>query len=180
MSYTDNDPFKDIVDSLSHCLTFCHHHTCCCTGHFSPFTNVTSLMTNPAPYSGSAVECNRFLLQCSLALEMQRYCFTMEIAKISFIISLSILAASCCIWWWCHRIGGIYPAGHLSLPSYAGLSGNLPGSAMLLSRPTRASLSARTHLNSHYLIELNSSLGWAMATADPVFMFFFLLQCTAV
>ncbi|KAI2651036.1 Retrotransposon-derived protein PEG10 [Labeo rohita] len=45
-------------------------------------------MGNPVPISCLAEDCNGFLLQCSLALEMQLYCFTTEQAKISFIISL--------------------------------------------------------------------------------------------
>ncbi len=47
-----------------------------------------SPMVNPAPCSGSADDCNGFLLQCSLALEMQPHRFPAERAKISFILSL--------------------------------------------------------------------------------------------
>lgn len=47
-----------------------------------------SRVVNPAPYSGSAEECNGFLLQCSLALEMQLHRLPTERAKISFILSL--------------------------------------------------------------------------------------------
>ncbi|ROL41852.1 Retrotransposon-like protein 1 [Anabarilius grahami] len=45
-------------------------------------------MVTPVPYSGLAEECKRFLLQCSMALEMQPQQFPTEKAKISFIISL--------------------------------------------------------------------------------------------
>ncbi len=45
-------------------------------------------MAKPAPYSGLVEECNGFILQCSLALEMQPHLYTTEKAKIAFIISL--------------------------------------------------------------------------------------------
>lgn len=57
--------------------------------HHSPLLHPPLL---PVPWSlqcpGLAEECKRFLLQCSLALEMQPQQFPTEKAKISFIISL--------------------------------------------------------------------------------------------
>ncbi len=47
-----------------------------------------SPMVNPVPYSGLADDCNGFLPQCSLALEMQPHRFPTERAKMSFILSL--------------------------------------------------------------------------------------------
>ncbi|KAK3545820.1 hypothetical protein QTP70_015261, partial [Hemibagrus guttatus] len=46
-----------------------------------------SPMAQPAPYSGSAVDCNGFILQCSLVLEMQPHLYPTERSKVAFIIS---------------------------------------------------------------------------------------------
>ncbi|KAK3507987.1 hypothetical protein QTP70_009351 [Hemibagrus guttatus] len=46
-----------------------------------------SPMAVPAPYSGTAEDCNGFLLQCSLTLEMQAHLYPDDRAKIAFIIS---------------------------------------------------------------------------------------------
>ncbi|KAK3552179.1 hypothetical protein QTP86_005115 [Hemibagrus guttatus] len=46
-----------------------------------------SPMAVPAPYSGAAEDCNGFLLQCSLTLEMQAHLYPDDRAKIAFIIS---------------------------------------------------------------------------------------------
>ncbi len=48
----------------------------------------TSLMARPTSFSGEAVSCNGFLLQCSLYFELQSHQFTTERAKVAFIISL--------------------------------------------------------------------------------------------
>ncbi len=45
-------------------------------------------MARPAPFSGVAEECNGFLLQCSLYIEMQPHLYTIERSKVSFLISL--------------------------------------------------------------------------------------------
>ncbi|ROK54669.1 hypothetical protein DPX16_21308 [Anabarilius grahami] len=42
-----------------------------------------SPMAKPAPYSGSEEDCNGFLLQCSLTLEMQQHLFPMEVLQLS-------------------------------------------------------------------------------------------------
>ncbi|KAK3534603.1 hypothetical protein QTP86_016754 [Hemibagrus guttatus] len=44
-------------------------------------------MAAPAPYSSAAEDCNGFLLQCSLALEMQSHMYPDDRAKVAFIIS---------------------------------------------------------------------------------------------
>ncbi|KAK3517133.1 hypothetical protein QTP86_003980 [Hemibagrus guttatus] len=44
-------------------------------------------MATPAPFSGSAEDCNGFLLQCSLALEMQPHLYPDDRAKVVFIVS---------------------------------------------------------------------------------------------
>ncbi|KAK3552278.1 hypothetical protein QTP86_007491 [Hemibagrus guttatus] len=46
-----------------------------------------SPMAAPAPYSSAAEDCNGFLLQCSLALEMQSHLYPDDRVKIGFIIS---------------------------------------------------------------------------------------------
>ncbi|KAK3524878.1 hypothetical protein QTP86_011080 [Hemibagrus guttatus] len=45
-----------------------------------------SPMAQPAPYSGSE-DCNGFILQCSLVLEMQPHLYPTERSKVAFIIS---------------------------------------------------------------------------------------------
>ncbi len=55
----------------------------------SPSPVITSPMAKPAPYSGLAEECNGFLLQCSLALEMQPQLYPTDRAKIAFISLLT-------------------------------------------------------------------------------------------
>ncbi len=48
----------------------------------------TSPMARPTSFSGEAVICNGFLLQCSLYFELQSHQFTTERSKVAFIISL--------------------------------------------------------------------------------------------
>ncbi len=49
---------------------------------------IASPMAKPTPFSGVAEECNGFLLQCSLYIEMQPHLYSTERSKVSFIISL--------------------------------------------------------------------------------------------
>ncbi len=49
---------------------------------------IASPMARPAPFSGVAEECNGFLLQCSLYIEIQPHLYTIERSKVSFLISL--------------------------------------------------------------------------------------------
>ncbi|KAL0172961.1 hypothetical protein M9458_033272 [Cirrhinus mrigala] len=51
-------------------------------------TGIASPMATPVPYSGSAEDCNGFLLQCSLKFEMEPHRFPTERGKIAFFISL--------------------------------------------------------------------------------------------
>ncbi len=86
------DPFQEIVDALKRILT----PSPVPPSPAPPDTNhatssppvITSPMAKPAHFSGSAEECNGFLLQCSLALEIQPQLYPMERAKIAFLISL--------------------------------------------------------------------------------------------
>ncbi|KAK3517316.1 hypothetical protein QTP70_003234 [Hemibagrus guttatus] len=43
-------------------------------------------MAQPAPYSGLAEDCNGFLLQCSLVMEMQPHLYSTERSKVTFVI----------------------------------------------------------------------------------------------
>ncbi|KAK3561631.1 hypothetical protein QTP86_011254 [Hemibagrus guttatus] len=47
----------------------------------------SSSMAQPAPYSGSVEDCNGFLLQCSLVLEMQPHLYPTERSKVAFVIT---------------------------------------------------------------------------------------------
>ncbi|KAK3564068.1 hypothetical protein QTP86_007525 [Hemibagrus guttatus] len=47
----------------------------------------SSPMAQLAPYSGSAEDCNGFLLQCSLVLEMQPHLYPTARSKVAFVIS---------------------------------------------------------------------------------------------
>ncbi|KAK3569703.1 hypothetical protein QTP86_003321, partial [Hemibagrus guttatus] len=47
----------------------------------------SSPMAQPAPYSGSVEDCNGFLLQCSLVLEMQPHLYPTERSKVAFVIT---------------------------------------------------------------------------------------------
>lgn len=81
------DPFQEIMDALKRILT-----PAIVSSLATPVTTTTSstilTMARPAPFFGSAEECNGFLLQCSLALEMQLQLYDTEGAKIAIIISL--------------------------------------------------------------------------------------------
>ncbi|ROL50357.1 Retrotransposon-derived protein PEG10 [Anabarilius grahami] len=86
------DPFQDLVDAFRR--TFTAHSppsapaiTSVNTVTSSSPPVYTSPMGKPAPYSGSAEDCNGFLLQCSLTLEMQPHLFPTEYSKVAFLIS---------------------------------------------------------------------------------------------
>ncbi len=89
------DPFQELVDNLRRVLltstaslvppiTNINYIT------FSSPSVVTSPMAITALFTGVVEECSGFLLQCSLALEMQPHLYTTDRAKIAFIISLLI------------------------------------------------------------------------------------------
>ncbi|ROI27674.1 hypothetical protein DPX16_22996 [Anabarilius grahami] len=86
------DPFQDLVDALRHTLS--STPTTTPPAHTSAFPAaspsppaVASPMAKPAPFSGSAEDCNGFLLQCSLVLEMQSHLYPTDSSKVAFIIS---------------------------------------------------------------------------------------------
>lgn len=75
------DPFQELVDSLCKVLSTPVYTptaspspvSATATSSAPIYTAIT--MVNPAPYSGSVDECNGFLLQCSLILELQQHRF---------------------------------------------------------------------------------------------------------
>lgn len=77
MNPTTTDPFKELMDNLCRVLTVPAPASAPSTSvtspnSSSPLVYVASPMVNPAPYSGSVEDSNGFLLQHSIALEMQR------------------------------------------------------------------------------------------------------------
>ncbi len=91
MNQTDVDPFQELVIHFAVCSLLLSPAP---EPVSSPVTSPPgpiysgSPMVNPVPYSGSVDDCNGFLLQRLLALEMQPHRFPTERAKISFILSL--------------------------------------------------------------------------------------------
>ncbi|XDV29402.1 hypothetical protein PO909_032536 [Leuciscus waleckii] len=80
------DPFQEVVDALKRALSSTTSASPVTTSPSPPVAS--SPVANPASYSGLAEDCDGFLLQCSLALEMQSPRFPTERAKVAFIISL--------------------------------------------------------------------------------------------
>ncbi|KAI2662149.1 Transposon Tf2-9 polyprotein [Labeo rohita] len=90
-----SDPFQELVDSLMRVLQRSPVTSApVTTDGSSPALSTSSAtvpsspMARPAPYSGRAEECNRFLLQCSLVFAMQPTLCPTDQSKIAFIISL--------------------------------------------------------------------------------------------
>ncbi|KAK3520990.1 hypothetical protein QTP86_002387, partial [Hemibagrus guttatus] len=90
------DPLRDLVDTLRQALAALPAlaaapappspaATSASTASSAPVC--VSPMAQPAPYSGSAEDCNGFLLQCSLVLEMQPHLYSTERSKVAFIIA---------------------------------------------------------------------------------------------
>jgi len=86
------DPIQYLVDALRR--TFTGTSTATTPASTSAFTAaspsppaVASPMAKPAPFSGLAEDCNGFLLQCSLVLEMQPHLYPDDRSKVAFIIS---------------------------------------------------------------------------------------------
>ncbi|KAK3563212.1 hypothetical protein QTP86_018264 [Hemibagrus guttatus] len=86
------DPLHELVEALRRTLTSVPASTAPVSSSASAMSSpsppvIASSMAAPAPYSGSAEDCNGFLLQCSLALEMQLHLYPADHAKVAFIIS---------------------------------------------------------------------------------------------
>ncbi|KAK3534427.1 hypothetical protein QTP86_015226, partial [Hemibagrus guttatus] len=71
-----------------------------------------SSMAKPAPYSGSVEDCNGFLLQCSLVLEMQPHMFPTERSKVTFLITQ--LSGKALLW-----AESIWSQNHPAVQSYS-------------------------------------------------------------
>ncbi|KAG5285423.1 hypothetical protein AALO_G00003200 [Alosa alosa] len=76
------DPFRELVNEFRQALTAAQAHPA------PPPAVPSSPVVNPTPYSGAPEGCKGFLLQCSLALEMQAHRFPTERSRIAYIISL--------------------------------------------------------------------------------------------
>ncbi|KAK3513653.1 hypothetical protein QTP70_028807, partial [Hemibagrus guttatus] len=86
------DPLHELIEALRRALasapTSAPPAITSASTATSPLSPViASPMATPAPFSGSAEDCNGFLLQCSLALEMQPHLYPDDRAKVAFIIS---------------------------------------------------------------------------------------------
>ncbi len=92
LSMSRLDPFQELVDNLRRVLTAtpppAPATTSVSTIASPPSPLIASTMASPTPFSGVAEECNGFLLQCSLNIEMQPHLYTTERSKVSFLISL--------------------------------------------------------------------------------------------
>ncbi|KAL0161375.1 hypothetical protein M9458_045100, partial [Cirrhinus mrigala] len=71
------DPFREMVNAFKAALT-----------PSSPPSASGSPMATPAKFSGEAAECNGFLLQVNLYIQMQHQQFSTERSKVAFLTSL--------------------------------------------------------------------------------------------
>ncbi|KAK3570147.1 hypothetical protein QTP86_012623 [Hemibagrus guttatus] len=86
------DPVAELVEAHCHALTTAAAAAPPATTSASAATSpsppvIASPVATPAPFSGSVEDCNGFLLQCLLALEMQPHLYPDDRAKVAFIIS---------------------------------------------------------------------------------------------
>ncbi|ROL47564.1 hypothetical protein DPX16_13279 [Anabarilius grahami] len=86
------DPFQDLVDALRRTITSTSTPAPPATTSSFPAASpspvaVASPMAKPAPFTGLAENCNGFLLQCSLVLEMQPHLYPDDSTKVAYIIS---------------------------------------------------------------------------------------------
>lgn len=87
-------PFQELVDVLRRALQHISNPPASPPAITSANTTVTpsppvyaSPMAKPAPFSGLAEDCNGFLLQCSLVLEMHPHLYPDDLEKVAFIFS---------------------------------------------------------------------------------------------
>ncbi|KAK3510289.1 hypothetical protein QTP70_033153 [Hemibagrus guttatus] len=86
------DPLHELVEALRRALASMPGSTAPTNSSASAAASpsppvIASPVAAPALYSGAAEDCNGFLLQCSLALEMQPHSYPDERAKVAFIVS---------------------------------------------------------------------------------------------
>ncbi len=90
------DPFQELVDSLERVLLHPSSPPVC-PAPALPLPSTTpstsspivfaSPMARPAPFTGSAEECNGFLLQCTLTIDLHPQMFPTDQSKIAFLIT---------------------------------------------------------------------------------------------
>ncbi len=90
------DPFQELVDSLKRVLLHPSSPPVC-PAPAPPLPSTTpstsspivfaSPMARPAPFTGSAEECNGFLLQCTLTIDLHPQMFPTDQSKITFLIT---------------------------------------------------------------------------------------------
>ncbi len=90
------DPFQELVDSLKRVLLHPSSPPVC-PAPAPPLPSTTprttspivfaSPMARPAPFTGSAEECNGFLLQCTLTIDLHPQMFPTDQSKIAFVIT---------------------------------------------------------------------------------------------
>ncbi|KAK3510314.1 hypothetical protein QTP70_001363 [Hemibagrus guttatus] len=86
------DPLYELVEALRRALASMPRSTAPASSSASAVASpsppvIASPVAAPALYSGKAEDCNGFLLQCSLALEMQPHSYPDDRAKVAFIVS---------------------------------------------------------------------------------------------
>ncbi len=90
-----SDPFQELVDTLKRILTRSASPPLPASTP-TPVTSAISSsspvmfaspMARPAPYSGDPEECNGFILQCSLTIDLHPQMFLTDQAKIAFVIT---------------------------------------------------------------------------------------------
>ncbi len=93
---SSSDPFQELVDSLKRVLLHPSSPPVCpaptpplpiTTPSTSSPIVFASPMARPAPFTGSAEECNGFLLQCTLTIDLHPQMFPTDQSKIAFLIT---------------------------------------------------------------------------------------------
>ncbi|KAK3510136.1 hypothetical protein QTP70_026851 [Hemibagrus guttatus] len=115
---SQSDPLRDLVAALRQVLTAHPAPAPPSTTSVNTITTPSTLlcaspMAKPAPYSGSAEDCNGFLLQCSLVLEMQPHMYPTERSKVAFIITQ--LSGKALLW-----AESLWSQNHPTAQSYSG------------------------------------------------------------
>ncbi|KAK3510911.1 hypothetical protein QTP70_025547 [Hemibagrus guttatus] len=119
-SMSQSDPLRDLFAALRQVLT-AHPEPAPATPSTTSVNTITtpstllcaSPMAKTAPYSGLAEDCNGFLLQCSLVLEMQPHMYPTERSKVAFIITQ--MSGKALLW-----AESLWSQNHSAAQSYSG------------------------------------------------------------
>ncbi|KAK3530547.1 hypothetical protein QTP86_027911 [Hemibagrus guttatus] len=119
-SMSQSDPLRDLFAALRQVLT-AHPEPAPATPSTTSVNTITtpstllcaSPMAKTAPYSGLAEDCNGFLLQCSLVLEMQPHMYPTERSKAAFIITQ--MSGKALLW-----AESLWSQNHSAAQSYSG------------------------------------------------------------